>query len=78
MAKEQLDRQANLILSLETSLDQRAVIPLDAPEYEKDAKIIELYVHPAILILCCSDIVPSIYYHQPEAGKGVRVRYTTL
>ncbi|KAF8340725.1 P-loop containing nucleoside triphosphate hydrolase protein [Cantharellus anzutake] len=42
VAKEQLERQATLILSLEASLEQRAVIPLDSPEHEKDAKISEL------------------------------------
>lgn len=33
--KDQLDRQARLILSLEASLEQRAVVPLDSPEHEK-------------------------------------------
>ena len=42
LAKEEIERQATLILSLEASLGQRAVVPLDAPEFEKDAKILEL------------------------------------
>ncbi|KAF9507705.1 hypothetical protein BS47DRAFT_1488703 [Hydnum rufescens UP504] len=46
LSKEEIERQATLILSLEASLEQRAVVPLDAPEFEKDAKIIELWVIP--------------------------------
>jgi hypothetical protein len=34
-AKEQIERQSTLILSLEASLEQRAVVPLDSPEHEK-------------------------------------------
>ncbi|KDQ21013.1 hypothetical protein BOTBODRAFT_41005 [Botryobasidium botryosum FD-172 SS1] len=41
-AKSELERQNLRIISLETALEQRPAIPLDAPEYEKDAKILEL------------------------------------
>jgi hypothetical protein len=34
-AKEQIERQSTLILSLEASLEQRADVPLDSPEHEK-------------------------------------------